>query len=134
MESHYKPEEALSDSKQQVTLEDLRRILSLLICRENKVQTENIDTLRRKIDDIDVRIIEQLAKRMEVCREVGLYKKKHNISVLQTNRYNEILKKRTKQGSMCGLNSEFVQSIFKRIHEESVLQQTNIYNNKFNKR
>lgn len=134
MESHYKPEKALSDSKQQVTLEDLRRIPSLLICRENKVQTENIDTLRRKIDDIDVRIIEQLAKRMEVCREVGLYKKEHNISVLQTNRYNEILKKRTKQGSMCGLNSEFVQSIFKRIHEESVLQQTNIYNNKFNKR
>ena len=67
---------------------------------------------------------------MEVSREVGQFKKEHNVSVLQTDRYNEIMEKRGEQGVTCGLSREFVQSIFKLIHEESVLQQTRFINNK----
>lgn len=129
VESHYKPDEALSDSKQQITPEKLQHILSLLVCRDPKVSTDVIDRLREKIDDIDIQIIELLANRMGVCRDVGLYKKEHNIPILQAGRYSEILEQRGKQGSIFGLSSEFVQNIFKLIHEESVLQQTNIYNN-----
>lgn len=130
IESHYKPDEALSDSQQQVNPDILRYILSLLIIREGRVLTEDIAVLRRKIDDIDIRLIELLANRMEVCREVGQYKKEHNMPVLHTERYNEILEKRGAQGLMCGLDSEFVQNIFKLIHEESVMQQTNQIKNK----
>lgn len=130
VESHYKPDEALSDSQQQITPDVLEYILSLLVIRENKVSTENIALLRRKIDNIDIRLIELLASRMQICREVGQFKKEHNVSVLQTDRYNEILEKRGVQGTMCGLGKDFVQSIFKLIHEESVLQQTSLINNK----
>ena len=69
-----------------------------------------------------------LAKRMRVCREIGQYKKEHNMTVLQTNRYNEILEKRGAQGSLCGIAPETVAHIFEEIHEESVRQQLEIIN------
>ena len=69
-----------------------------------------------------------LAKRMRVCREIGQYKKEHNMTVLQTSRYNEILAKRGAQGSLLGMGSEFVAKVFEGIHEESVRQQIEIIN------
>ena len=69
-----------------------------------------------------------LAKRMRVCREIGQYKKEHNMTVLQTNRYNEILEKRGAQGSLCGMAPDFVAQVFEHIHEESVRQQIEIIN------
>lgn len=69
-----------------------------------------------------------LAKRMSVCREIGHYKKEHNMTVLQATRYNEILSKRGVQGSLCGMGPEFVAKVFESIHEESVRQQIEIIN------
>jgi chorismate mutase len=69
-----------------------------------------------------------LAKRMRVCREIGMYKKDHNMTVLQTSRYNEILSKRGAQGSLLGMGAEFVAKVFEGIHEESVRQQMEIIN------
>ena len=72
--------------------------------------------------------MEILSKRMRVCREIGQYKKDHNLTVLQTGRYNEILDKRGAQGALCGMSPEFVKQIFEHIHEESVRQQLEIVN------
>ena len=69
-----------------------------------------------------------LAKRMRVCREIGQYKKEHNMTVVQTGRYNEILDKRGAQGALCGMSPEFVKQAFEMIHEESVRQQIEIIN------
>ena len=69
-----------------------------------------------------------LTKRMKVCREIGQYKKEHNMTVLQASRYNEILNKRGVQGSLCGMSPEFVAKVFESIHEESVRQQMEIIN------
>ena len=69
-----------------------------------------------------------LAKRMRVCREIGTYKKEHNMTVLQATRYNEILEKRGAQASLCGMNPEFAAQVFEHIHEESVRQQLEIVN------
>ena len=65
---------------------------------------------------------------MRVCREIGQYKKEHNIQVLQTGRYNEILDKRGVQGSLLGMSDSFARQIFEHIHEESVRQQLEIVN------
>ena len=79
-----------------------------------------------QIDQIDNDIMELLGKRMRVCREIGQYKKEHNIQVLQTGRYNEILDKRGAQGSLLGMSDSFAKEIFEHIHEESVRQQLEI--------
>ena len=128
VESHSDPDKAWSDAKQQVTPDVLDYILSLLIIRDEHVTTESIQQLRKQIDDLDNQLMDILSKRMAVCREIGNYKKEHNMTVLQASRYNEILEKRGVQGSLTGMAPEFVAKVFESIHEESVRQQIEIVN------
>ena len=123
VESHCDPDKAWSDAKQQVTPDVLDYILSILQVRESKYTTEGINQLRKQIDDLDNKLMEILSKRMRVCREIGQYKKEHNMTVLQTGRYTEILDKRGAQGALCGMSADFTKQIFEHIHEESVRQQ-----------
>ena len=128
VESHCTPDCAWSDAKQQVTPDVLDFILDKLVIRNISQTTESLEALRRKIDEIDNALIEQLAKRMRVSREIGKYKREHNMTVVQTGRYNEILDKRGAQGVLCGMSSDFMKCIFEAIHEESVRQQIDILN------
>ena len=126
IESHCSPDEAWSDARQQVTPDVLDYILSLLVVRDEKMTTEDIKILRSQIDELDNQLMDLLAKRMRVCREIGQFKKEHNMTILQTNRYNEILEKRGAQGALCGMDPGFVAKVFENIHEESVRQQIEI--------
>lgn len=128
VESHCNPDDAWSDAKQQVTPDVLDYILSLLVVRDEHTTTEGIRQLRRQIDEIDNQLMNLLAKRMRVCREMGVYKKEHNMTVLQPSRYSEILEKRGAQGSLIGISPEAVAHIFEEIHQESVRQQLEIVN------
>lgn len=128
VESHCNPDSAWSDASQQVTPDVLSYILNLLVIREGKHTTENLSELRSQIDECDNQLIEILAKRMRVCREIGTFKKEHGMTILQTGRYNEILDKRGAQGALCGMDSEFIKKVFEAIHEESVRQQMEIIN------
>lgn len=128
VESHCTPDCAWSDAKQQVKPDVLDFILDKLVIRNISKTTESLEALRRKIDEIDNALIEQLAKRMRVSREIGKYKREHNMTVVQTGRYNEILDKRGAQGVLCGMSSDFMKCIFEAIHEESVRQQIDILN------
>lgn len=128
VESHCEPDKAWSDAKQQVTPDILDYILSLLVIRDETVTTESIMQLRSQIDELDNQLIDLLSKRMRVCREIGQYKKEHNMTVRQASRYNEILEKRGAQGALCGMSAEFVTKVFESIHEESVRQQIELFN------
>ena len=128
VECHCDPDKAWSDAKQQVTPDILAYILSLLVMRDEKVTTEGISLMRKQIDELDNQLMELLAKRMKVCREIGEYKKEHNMTVLQTSRYNEILNKRGAQGSLWGMAPDFIKTVFEAVHEESVRQQMDIIN------
>jgi chorismate mutase len=128
VESHCDPDSAWSDAKQQVTPDVLDYILSLLVIRDETTTTEGISQLRKQIDQIDNAIMDILSKRMRVCREIGQYKKEHNMTVLQAKRYNEILDKRGAQGVLCGMDAEFIKTIYEAIHQESVRQQIEIIN------
>ena len=128
VECHCDPDKAWSDAKQQVTPDILAYILSLLVLRDEKVTTEGISLMRKQIDELDNQPMELLAKRMKVCREIGEYKKEHNMTVLQTSRYNEILNKRGAQGSLWGMAPDFIKTVFEAVHEESVRQQMDIIN------
>lgn len=128
VESHCSPDEAWSDAKQQVTPEVLDYILSLLIVRDEHVTTEGITLLRKQVDELDNDLMNLLSKRMRVCREIGQYKKEHNMTVFQANRYSEILDKRGAQGALLGMSPEFIAQVFEHVHEESVRQQVEIIN------
>lgn len=128
VESHCCPDSAWSDAKQQITPDVLDFILDRLVVRNNQEFTESLGGLRKQIDEMDDQLLNLLTKRMRISREIALYKKDHNMGVVQTARYNEILDKRCAQGSLCGMSPEFVRRIYESIHEESVRQQMEIIN------
>ena len=128
VESHCNPDEAWSDAAQQVTPEVLDFIIEHLIVRDNVEMTESLISLRKQIDEMDDQLMDLLTRRMRVSREIALYKKEHNMGVVQTRRYTEILDKRGAQGSLCGMDETFVRRIYEAIHEESVRQQMEIIN------
>lgn len=128
IESHCNPDNAWSDSSQQITPETLDYILSTLVVRNEPQSTENISLLRHQIDDIDNQIIEELAKRMRICREIGVYKKEHDMTIVHNDRYSEIIDKRGEQGSKLGVDQDCIKNIFGLIHQESVRQQYEIIN------
>lgn len=128
IESHCTPDEAWSDAAQQVAPDVLDFILDKLTIRNNKEMTESLQSLRKQIDEMDESLMNLLTKRMRISRDIAQYKQAHNMAVVQTSRYNEILEKRGVQGSLCGMSAEFVKKIFEAIHEESVRQQIEVIN------
>jgi chorismate mutase len=128
IESHCDPDSALSDKEQQVTPDVLSYILNLLVIRDTKQTTENLTELRGQIDEIDNELLSILARRMRVSREIGRYKKEHNMPVLQTSRYDEILGKRISNAEKMGMGTDFMKTMLETIHEESIRQQIEVIN------
>ena len=128
IESHCNPDCAWSDKDQQVTPDVLDYILNMLVIRETTQTTENLTELRKQIDELDEQLLELLSKRMRISREIGQYKKEHDMPVLQTVRYDEILNKRVSQAVELDMSDDFMKSVLEAIHEESVRQQIVIMN------
>jgi chorismate mutase len=132
IETHMDPDNAWSDAKQQVTPERLAEILSELKWRlENTDEQEFITALsklREQINQIDDELLSLLGQRMKIADKIGEYKKENNITILQTNRWNEILDKATKKGEKLGLGKEFITKYFDAIHMESINHQNKVMN------
>lgn len=128
IESHCDPDVALSDKSQQVTPEVLHFILSTLVVRGEVQTTENLSMLRRQIDSLDNELLNVLARRMEVCREIGQYKKEHKMTVVQAGRLDSIMNSRCSAAADLGMAPEFMRQVLSAIHEESVRQQIEILN------
>lgn len=124
VEMHPCPEEAKTDALQQLTPEQLHNLIDgLKITREEDQRQTDLELLREKIDKIDTEIIGLLGKRMQISRQVSHIKKQKNMSVLQINRWDKLLKERMQQAEPKGLNGEFIKEIFEQIHKESVFIQ-----------
>lgn len=123
IESHCSPDEAWSDKAQQVTPEALKEIMKSLVIRDTVQTTEDLSVLRSQIDELDNELLQLLCKRMRVSREIGHYKLEHDMPVLQTGRYDHILKDRVDQAESMDMSGEFAHKILEAIHTESVRQQ-----------
>ena len=123
IEAHCSPDCAWSDKAQQVTPQGLAYICRNLVIRETNATTESLTELRSQIDKLDDELLELLSRRMRVSRDIGQYKKEHNMPVLQAQRYGELLTRRADQAVRMGMDREFMRSVLQAIHEESIRQQ-----------
>lgn len=134
IESHVSPDDAWSDAKQQVTPATLNRILGELIIRnkttENPDFTTHLDELRNKIDEIDEEIFHKLGKRMKIAIEIGKYKRDNQVTILQVDRWDKVIRQRKGLSAALGLSEEFTDGLLKIIHKESISQQTKVMNEK----
>lgn len=132
VESHFDPDNALSDAKQQVTPNSLLEILNELVWRnENSSEQEFINaltTLREQINQVDDELMTLLGQRMKLSDKIGEYKKENNITILQTNRWNDILERAFQKGEKLGLTKDFIIKYFDAVHMESIHHQNKVMN------
>lgn len=132
VEVHANPVEALSDSGQQFSPGEFRNFILGLKFRRSSGLEKNfeceLNNFRSQIDIIDQQLFEFIAGRMKVAREIGEFKCKNDITILQLTRWEEILKTRTEFGKGFGLTEEFTKKLLQLIHEEAIRVQSEIMN------
>jgi len=132
IESHIDPDNALSDAKQQLTPEKLNEMLDTLIWRSEETTAQEYITalihLREQINQVDDELLTLIGQRMKLADKIGSYKRENNITILQTNRWNEILQRAFKNGEQLGLSKEFITHYFDALHLESINHQNKIMN------
>jgi chorismate mutase len=132
VESHFNPNNALSDKDQQLPASELKKLLSNLVLRQNTISDDDValslKDLRSQIDTLDLDLIDILVKRMIIAQKIGLKKKDNGITILQPERWEYILKDRVLNGKQGGLSNEFLILLLRAIHQESINIQTDIMN------
>jgi chorismate mutase len=130
IESHITPDDAWSDAKQQITPEVLATMLDSIEWRSETIQSAELYTtmekLRQQINQLDDEAIQIISQRMKIADQIGQYKKENNITILQTNRWNEILERAYKKGEQLKLSKEFITKYFDAIHMESINHQNKV--------
>ena len=132
LESHRDPGNAWSDASQQVTPQALDELLNKLVLRQSVSQDskfkEVLGALRSQIDMFDDQLLDLMEQRMIVTEAIGKVKKENNITILQNLRWEEIIKKVVAKGAKKGLSEEFIDHMFKAIHQESINHQIKVMN------
>ncbi|GIV32739.1 MAG: cytochrome c4 [Chitinophagales bacterium] len=134
IESHFHPDAALSDARQQITPSALGQLLDELIVRQttspNRQFKDKLTLLREEIDKLDDEIMRSFAARMKISERIGEYKRDNNVTILQVARWDQIIKTRLGQGIAMGLSENFVRDMLRLIHQESIRVQQKVMNNK----
>lgn len=132
IETHCNPDKAWSDAAQQVTPERLKQILDNLVVRKQTNETESfkclIEKYRLQINELDDKMIDALGKRMQIAQEIGGLKKENNVVVLQNKRWKEVLERMMVLGNEQGLSEDFINNMFRAIHQESINHQEKVLN------
>ncbi len=130
IETHCTPDQAWSDAKQQITPVELQTILKRLVFRDEGDMNAmlSLAELREQIDKLDDKLIQIFERRMKVVEEIGKHKRENNITILQSQRWDDIVKNRMNLGSRKGLSEEFILKVFQAIHQESINKQTVVMN------
>ena len=136
IETHFDPSIAQTDAAQQITPNDLRKLLDNLKIREISGDIDfqiKLEELRTEIDKTDGQLLQILATRMKIIDEIGEYKKDNDITILQMKRWAGIIEDRLAIGTHLGLGEQFLKRLLSLIHKESIQRQTNIFNENLRK-
>ena len=131
IEVHHCPQEALSDSKQQITPESFCRILKGLQVKSERSASagfeREIESLREKLNGVDRELLKVLRMRMDIVDEIGELKKRNNVTAFQVGRMNEILQEYMERAEDFNLEKEYLKEIYHVVHSESIKRQTQIF-------
>jgi len=127
IETHPNPDAALSDAAQQITPDTLNYVLNHLVIRtaynESRRKDLEIEHLRQLMDSLDAEIIDLLARRMDLSKKMGDWKKKANMTVFQPDRWREIVDSRAERAMQHNLSKPFILALYELIHHESIQNQ-----------
>ncbi|MBC8051948.1 MAG: bifunctional 3-deoxy-7-phosphoheptulonate synthase/chorismate mutase type II [Sphingobacteriaceae bacterium] len=132
IESHIDPSVAWTDAKQQLTPAALSDLIDNLTIRTPEPKSAEVSDklaeLRKQIDKLDDQIIQKMSERMAVVDKIGEYKRDNDITILQLNRWEEVIEKRASFAKALKLDEAFTTKMLELIHNESIRKQTEIMN------
>ena len=71
-----------------------------------------LEPFRRRLDTIDDQIAKLLGERLEICREVAVYKSEHEIPMMQPERVKIVRQRYLDRGAENDLPEEFSSDLF----------------------
>ena len=132
IETHCNPDQAWSDSKQQITPEELSEMLDNIIWRKEDTDKKDfldaLQLLREQIDIIDDELLALLSHRMKIADKIGRYKKDNDITIFQKKRWSDIFQNAIDKKEDLGLSEEFILKYLDAVHLESINHQNNVMN------
>jgi len=90
---------------------------------QDAVRKDTMTYYRKQIDTLDKQIIDLLGQRMKAARAIGIYKMDHQMGVVQSARFEEVLRNAIRRGKEQQLSEEFIRALYNDVHTESVRQQ-----------
>lgn len=81
--------------------------------------TKTLLDYRKEIDDLDVQLIELLGKRMDIIREVAVYKHAHHLPAVIQARVDEVHDNAVRMGLEKNLPAEYISALWTKIITES---------------
>lgn len=131
IESHITPDEAWTDKDQQITPAALKEGYEKLIWKiRNTDQPEYqylLEKLREQINFHDDELISLIRSRMNIAENIGKLKRENQVTVLQNNRWNQILEKSVNKGRDLNLSEDFIRSMMELLHLESIRLQNELH-------
>jgi chorismate mutase len=71
-----------------------------------------LEPFRRRLDELDDEIARLLGERFATCREIALYKREHEIPMMQPERVTEVRERYLARGASARLPHDYVQALF----------------------
>lgn len=83
------------------------------------VMTTQLSQFREDIDRIDSQIVELLGRRFDICTKVAEYKRQNGVSVMQSNRVQEVKDSCKKLAIQNSIDPNFIEKLYSLIIEEA---------------
>ena len=94
---------------------------------------KKLNELREEINPIDKKIVDLIAKRISLVKEIAEIKKKNNLEIIDKNREIEIIKEKQELARELNISQDLINRIFEEIIKNSVKIQKEIKNEIFPK-
>lgn len=85
-----------------------------------------LDELRSQIDELDEKLLQIIAQRMNSARSIGQYKKTAGLAPLDTERWQSLLEAQLLKAESLNLSHAFITKLYELIHEYSLEIEANI--------
>lgn len=75
-------------------------------------EADGLAPFRRRLDALDAEIVRLLGQRFEVCREIALFKREHDIPMMQPERVAQVRARYRSRGAEANLPADFTSALF----------------------
>lgn len=79
-----------------------------------------MDKLRQLLDAVDEQLVALLARRAQLVRQIGTYKRTHQLPLIDNHRWQQVLSARLEQAQKLNLSTKLISQLYTLIHQHSL--------------